>query len=135
MTKKDTSYEGIASLLPPQAVDAYLFAGEKMLELADAKANLEKHTEGLKKGNPAAAAQKKIKAHKQDSDRRKWAAQIFRSHPSWTNQQVAEKLLELANGEGHTMVNGKQYKYSTMLKSVEGVKKEVLEQLELNAKK
>ena len=135
MTKKKNNYDGIASLLPPEAVDAYIFAGEKVLELDDVKAQLEKHTTGLKKGNPAAAVKKQMKAEKQSAERREWAANIFKAHLSWTNQQVAEKLLELANRHGHVMVNGKQYKYSTILKSVEGVKKEVLQQLEENAQK
>lgn len=134
MTKKKNNYDGIASLFPPQAVDAYIFAGEKILELDDTKAQLEKHKAGLKKGNPAAAAEKHKKADKQKAERSEWASNIIRSHPSWNNHDVAVKLLEICSNQGHRMVNGKKYKLSTMLKSVQGLKKDVLQQLDKNAK-
>ena len=121
MTRDSNKYKGIGSLLPTSEVDIY----SALAKVIESKAKtIEKHTSGLKQGNPTAAKIKSEKANLQKSLWRKWAVETFDKNPFYDYSEVAKYVFKIAERYNHKMVNGKLYNLSTISAAIQGTKEE-----------
>ena len=119
----ESKYTGIAGLLTPFEVELISKANQDKGKLREAERKIRRIKNNLAKGNPAAALSKSKKSEAQIKQQREWAIDVFRVHPFWRYDQVAEEVFRIVTVH-HKMVNGKPYELSTVRKAIQGTREE-----------